>query len=68
MEVERCFWEMCKGLTGEDFAMLMNMDDLIDKIYLYNHQTREAVHPEMNQLPWTIMHYLGAKSRKSYLY
>jgi hypothetical protein len=42
----------------------MNMDDLRMKVYLYNHPKREAFHPEDNQIPWTVMHYLGAKSRK----
>ena len=64
LAVERAFWELCRCLAQEDFAALMNMDDLRMKVYLYNHPKREAFHPEDNQIPWTVMHYLGAKSRK----
>jgi hypothetical protein len=64
LAIERAFWELCRGLEQEDFAALMNMDDLRMKVYLYNHPKREAFHPEDNQIPWTVMHYLGAKSRK----
>jgi hypothetical protein len=64
LAVERAFWELCRGLAQEDFAALMNMDDLRMKVYLYNHPKREAFHPEDNQIHWTVMHYLRAKSRK----
>jgi len=54
-------WNLCKGLSIEDYRWLHDMDIMTKNIFLFNMNERAVMNPESHQLPWTVVHTLAAK-------
>ena len=62
--VVKAFWALCRGMNIDDWRWLMDIDHMLQKVYIFNYMCRSARHPDLGQLPWPVIHLLACRSRK----
>ncbi|MFM7854016.1 MAG: hypothetical protein ACKO96_19350, partial [Flammeovirgaceae bacterium] len=54
--VVNAFWMLARGLSVDDWRWLMDMDQMLQKVYIFNDPRRSARHPDRDHLPWPVVH------------
>lgn len=66
-EILEGFWDQLADMSAFEKKQLQNYGELLEKVYVVDHESRSTRHPGRGELPWPVVLLLAGHSRKHVL-